>query len=88
MDNSKVIAKELLGPAANDMNWAIVIKDLLHSAAIANPIKQYAPKILLVLGDTPTTASSFTNKGVEVALLFGALARIETHGAQTGAFEC
>jgi hypothetical protein len=82
MNDSEVITEELLGPATYDMNLIIIIKDLLHRTAIAKPIEHRAPEILLVFQNAPATASSFADKRMEVALLFGALSRIEANRAQ------
>jgi len=88
MDDSEMVTEQFLGPAADDVDLTIVIENLLHRTAIANPIEHSAPKIFLVLGNTPATTSGFTNEGVKVTFLLSTFAGIESHGAQTGAFEC
>jgi hypothetical protein len=62
MDDGEVVTEEFLSPATDDVDLTIVVEDFFHSAAVANPIKHSAPKIFLVLGDTPATASSFADK--------------------------
>jgi hypothetical protein len=87
MNDSKVVAEQFLSPAANDMNLTVVVEDLFHGAAVADPVKHGAPEVLLVLGDAPTTAGGFANEGVEVSFLFRAFAGIEADGAQASTFE-
>ena len=69
------------------MDLTVVIEDFLHSAAITNPVEHGAPKVLLVLGDTPATTSGFADEGVEVTLLFGAFAGVKADRPQSSAFE-
>jgi hypothetical protein len=78
MDNGKVIAKQFLSPAADDMNRTGVIENFLDSATVAYPIKEGTPEKLLVLRNGPVAASSFSDEGMEVALLFCTLARVKT----------
>ena len=62
MDDGEVVTEKFLGPAADNMDLTIIIEDFFHSAAIANPVKHSAPKIFLVLGDTPATTSGFADE--------------------------
>ena len=85
MNYLKMVAKELLCPAANLVNGAVVFEDLLHSAAVTHPVKFGSPKEFAVLADTPTAASGFTNKGVKMAFAFGTFTRTKTDRAEASA---
>jgi hypothetical protein len=87
MNGGKVVGKEFLGPATDNMDLTIVIENFVHSAAIADPAKHSTPKTLLVLGNTPATTSGLANKGVEVALLISAFAGVKLDRAQASPFE-
>jgi hypothetical protein len=62
MDNSKVVAQKFLRPTADNMNLSVIIEDFFHRRAITNPVEHSTPEVFLVLGDTPSTASSFADK--------------------------
>lgn len=79
-----MVAEQFLGPAADDMDWSLVFEDLFDGAAVANPIKESAPKEFLIFGDSPSATSRFANKRMEVTFLLSAFPRIETDQAQTG----
>ena len=42
-----MVAKEFLGPAADDMDLSVVLKDFLNGATITYPIKFGTPEELL-----------------------------------------
>ena len=48
MSDSKVAPQQFLSPAVDNVDLAVVIWDLFHGAAVANPVKHRAPKKFLV----------------------------------------
>ena len=48
MDDGEMVAEQLLGPTADDMDLTIVIQDLFHRTTIADPIEHGAPEVFLV----------------------------------------
>jgi hypothetical protein len=44
----ETVAKEFLRPAANLIDWTIILKNLLDTAAIAKPVEGGAPEVLAV----------------------------------------
>jgi hypothetical protein len=79
-----MVAKQFLGPATDDMDWSLVFEDLFNGAAVANPIKESAPKEFLIFRDSPSATGRFANKRMEVTFLLSAFPRIETDRTQTG----
>ncbi len=53
------------------MDWTIILEDLAHSTAIAEPKE---PKILAILADAPTATRGFANERMKVAFAIGAFA--------------
>jgi hypothetical protein len=39
------------------MDWSLVFEDLFDGAAVANPIKESAPKEFLIFGDSPSATA-------------------------------
>jgi hypothetical protein len=58
----KEVTKEILGPAMDLVNGAVVFKDFLHGAAVAEPVEFVAPEEFMVLADSPAATSGFDNK--------------------------
>jgi hypothetical protein len=85
MEDLKEIAKELLSPTTDLMDGPIILQDFFDGAAVAKPEELGAPKKFPVLTDTPTTAASFTNKGVIVAFPLGAATGAKPNGPETSA---
>ena len=48
MDDGEMVAEQLLGPTADDMDLTIVIQDLLHRTAVTDPIEHGAPQKLFM----------------------------------------
>jgi hypothetical protein len=61
VEDVKVVTEQFLGPAADLVNWSVILEDFAHSATIAEPIEGIAPKELPVLADAPAAAGSFTD---------------------------
>ena len=49
MYDSKMVAQQLLGPTADDMDGSIVFEDLLDSTAIEEPVKESTPEKFFIL---------------------------------------
>jgi hypothetical protein len=62
MEDLEEISKKLLRPTADLMDGAVVFKNLLDGAAIAEPEEFRTPKEFTVLADGPASAASFTDK--------------------------
>ena len=62
VNDGEMAAQKFLRPTADNMSLAIVVENSLHCATITDPIKNSAPEVFLVLGNTPSTASGFSNK--------------------------
>jgi hypothetical protein len=77
VDHREVVAEELLCPVADDVDWSGVVQDLLHSAAIADPIEECSPEVFLVFRNSPAAAGCFADKRVKMAFLLGTFARVE-----------
>jgi hypothetical protein len=45
VDNSKMVPEEFLGPAANLVDVAVVVKDFFHSATVTKPVEEGAPEV-------------------------------------------
>ena len=84
VNHGKMVAEQFLGPATDDMDWSRIFEHLFDGAAIANPIKESAPKEFLIFGDGPSATGRFANKRMEVTFLLSAFPRIETDRTQTG----
>jgi hypothetical protein len=84
MDDGEMITKKFLCPASNDVDVTMVVEDFLNRLTVAQPIEHSTPEVFAVLGDCPAVDSSFTNKQMQMALGFGAVAGAETDGAEVG----
>ncbi len=82
--NLEMISEKFLCPATDLMDWTIILKDLAHSTAIAEPKEFRAPKILAILADTPTATRGFANERMEVAFAIGAFAGSKPKWPKTG----
>jgi hypothetical protein len=84
MKDVKEVSEELLGPATNLVDGAIVLQYLFDSTAVAEPIEFRAPEKFAVLANTPAPAASFAHKGMVVTFAFSAAAGAEANRAQAG----
>jgi hypothetical protein len=85
VNNGKMAAEKFLGPAMDLVDLTVVFEDLLHCAAVAEPIKVRAPKVFAALADRPATSAGFANKGMVTVLTVIAAARANADGSETGA---
>jgi hypothetical protein len=85
MKDLKVISQKFLGPATDLMNRPIILEDLTHSTAVAEPKEFRAPEVFTMLAKTPVATGGLTNKGMEVTFGVGAFARPKPKWPKTGA---
>jgi hypothetical protein len=69
MEDLKVVAKELLRPLANLLDWPVVLQNFAHGAAVAEPKEFGAADKFAVLTDTPATAGSLAHKRMKMPLV-------------------
>jgi hypothetical protein len=84
VNDGKKVTQELLSPTVDNVDGARVVQNFFDSTAVTDPVELSAPKVLLILGDGPTSASGLTNKGIEMTLLLSAFARVKADELEAG----
>jgi hypothetical protein len=85
VDNGEMVTEKFLGPATDLVDLAVVFENLLHCAAITEPIKVGAPKVFAALADRPAAGASFAHKGMIVVLAVVTPARAKADRSEAGA---
>ncbi len=82
MEDMEEIAKKLLSPTADLMDWPIAFQNFFNGTAVAKPKEFRSPKEFPILANGPTTTSGLTNERVKMAFSLAAAARTKSNRAQ------
>ena len=80
MEDCEMISEKLLRPPAHLVYVPGVLKDFLHSGAVAKPEEMLSNQVLAADSDGPTSRGGFTNKRVVVLFTFKTPARVKFDG--------